>query len=150
MNWTFGDFVKGRGAVGLLIVRLVFGLGLMLHGWQKIQSAGGPLGWMGPQAPVPGILQGLATLAEFGGGLALIVGLLTPLASLGIVCNMLVAIFMVHVSRGDPFVGGPGKAGFESAADYLAIALLILLTGPGSWSLDALLWRRRGQRISGG
>ena len=36
---------------------------------------GGPFGWMGPEAPVPGFLQGMAVLAEFGGGLALILGI---------------------------------------------------------------------------
>ncbi len=135
MDWIFGNFVRGRGAAGLLIVRLVFGLGIMLHGWQKIQSDGGPFGWMGPKAPVPGFLQGLSTLAEFGGGLGIILGLLTPLVALGLTCNMLVALFMVHVPKGDVFVG---KASFEPAADYLAVALLLLLTGPGAWSLDAL------------
>ncbi len=136
MDWIFGNYVRGRGAAGLLVVRLVFGLGIMLHGWQKIQSDGGPFGWMGPQAPVPGFLQGLATLAEFGGGLGIILGLLTPLVALGLICNMLVALFMVHIPKGDPFVG---KSSFEPAADYLAVALMLLLTGPGAWSLDALL-----------
>ena len=137
MAWIFGNFVPGRGAAGLLIVRLVFGLGIMLHGWQKIQSPGGPFGWMPPDAHVPALFQGLATLAEFGGGLGMILGLLTPLVALGLICNMLVAIFMVHVPHGDPFVGAGGRS-FEPAAHYLAVALLLLVTGPGSWSLDAL------------
>jgi putative oxidoreductase len=138
MDRIFGNFVRGRGAAGLLIVRLVFGLGIMLHGWQKIQSPGGPMGWMGPQSPVPGFLQGLSTAAEFSGGLGIILGLLTPLAALGLTCNMLVALCMVHLPKGDPFVGGMGKGSFESAAGYLAVALLLLLAGPGVWSLDAL------------
>ncbi len=138
MGWIFGNYVRGRGAAGLLIVRLVFGLGIMLHGWQKIQSPGGPFAWMKAEAHVPAFFQGLATLAEFGGGLGIILGLLTPLAALGLICNMLVAIFMVHVSNGDPFVSAGGRS-FEPAADYLAVALLLLFTGPGSWSLDGLL-----------
>ena len=147
MDWIFGNFVRGRGAAGLLVVRLVFGLGIMLHGWQKIQSDGGPFGWMPPNAHVPGFFQGLATLAEFGGGLGIILGLLTPLVALGLICNMLVALFMVHLPNGHPFVGGHGGPSFEPAAGYLVVALLLLLTGPGSWSLDALLvgtiFRRR-------
>jgi len=43
MSYLFGHFVPGRGSVGLLIVRLVFGLGMVLHGSQKI---GAPLTWM--------------------------------------------------------------------------------------------------------
>ncbi len=135
MHWVFGNYVRGRGAAGLLIVRLVFGLGIMLHGWQKINSPGGPMGWMGEKAPVPAVFQGLATAAEFSGGLGILVGLLTPIAAFGLTCNMLVALCMVHLPKGDPFVG---KGGYESAAGYLAVALLVLLTGPGAWSLDAL------------
>src|SRR5262245_3700726 len=73
----FGSFVGGRAAWGLLVVRVVFGLGIAQHGWSKIQH---PFNWMGPDAPVPAFLQFLAALSEFGGGIALIFGLLTPLA----------------------------------------------------------------------
>jgi putative oxidoreductase len=141
MYWLFGDFVRGRGAVGLLIVRLVFGLGIMLHGWQKLHMDGAPFQWMGPNGP-PAFLQGLSVLAEFGGGIAIILGLLTPLASFGLVCNMLVALFMVHVSHGDPFVGPPGKPSFEPALDYLAVWLMLLIAGPGCLSLDKLIFGR--------
>lgn len=145
MNRVFGSFVTGWSATGLLIVRLVFGLGLLLHGLQKIQSPGGPMGWMKPPAPVPGVFQGLATLSEFGGGLALILGLLTPLAALGIAFTMLVATYTVHFKMGGPFVGAPGKPSFESSADYLAVALLMLFTGPGDLSLDALIFSKKAQ-----
>ncbi len=142
-NFLFGNVVPGRGAIGLLIVRLVFGLGMVLHGSQKI---GTPFTWMnafaGPKAP-PGFLQALAAIAEFFGGLALILGLLTPIAALGVVCVMLAAIAMAHLPAGDPFIGAPGKSSFESAAGYLAVALLLIITGPGALSLDWLLFGRR-------
>jgi hypothetical protein len=55
----------GTGAsVGLLVLRLVMGAAFILHGWGKIQS---PLSWMPAEAPVPGFLQLLAAVAEFGG-----------------------------------------------------------------------------------
>ncbi|MFZ4984841.1 MAG: DoxX family protein [Blastocatellia bacterium] len=138
----FGDFVGGRAALGLLIARLVFGTGIAVHGWSKIQN---PFGWMGPDAPVPAALQALAALSEFGGGIALILGLLTPLAMLGLVCTMLTAITTVHLAQGHPFVarGGPS---YELATLYLAFAILILVAGPGRHSLDARLFghgRRR-------
>lgn len=137
MKKVFGRFIDGRGAVGLLVVRLVFGLGLMLHGMPKTKS---PFGWMGPDAPVPGILQFLAVFSEVGGGLALIIGLLTPIAAFGIICTMLFAIFGVHLANGDPFVGKGSS--YESAAGYFSVALLILLAGPGKLSLDAMLFGR--------
>ena len=69
MNKLFGDFIGGRGALGLLILRVIFGVGIMQHGWSKIQN---PFGWMSADSGVPGILQALAALSEFGGGLAMI------------------------------------------------------------------------------
>jgi putative oxidoreductase len=141
MHHLFPQFVKGRGAVGLLLLRVVTGAAFMFHGWYKIQSPGGAFGWMGTEAP--GVLQGLAVLAEFGGGLALILGLLTPLAALGIACTMIVALAMVHLPHGDPFVGQPGKPSFELAAGYLANVILLLLLGPGILSLDGLLFAKR-------
>jgi putative oxidoreductase len=140
VQWLMGgaEVVKGKGAVAILLLRLVAGLAFIQHGWPKIQQA---FTWMGPEAAVPGFLQALAALSEFGGGMALVLGVLTRLAALGIACTMLVAIFMVHVPKGDPFVGRGGS--YELAAVYLAIMLVLLLRGAGQLSLDALLCRKR-------
>ncbi len=148
MKTVFGDFVTGRAAIGLLVVRVILGLGLVIHGWQKIQSPGGAFGWMGPGAPIPGFLQGLATLSEFGGGLAVIAGLLTPLASLGILTTMLVAIYKVGIEGANPFIHPAGGASYETAVAYLALALLMLFSGPGRLSLDYRLWGKKSQETS--
>jgi putative oxidoreductase len=133
------EMVGGKGGVAILLLRLVAGLAFIQHGWPKIQYA---FGWMGPEATVPGFLQALAALAEFGGGIALILGLLTRLAALGITCNMLVALFMVHLPHGDPFVSQGGRS-YELAALYLVIMIVFLLRGPGQFSLDALMCRKK-------
>lgn len=122
-------------SAGLLLLRMFAGTALMFHGFGKLQN---PFGWMGPS--MPGWLQALSVLAEFGGGLALILGLLTPIACLGLLCNFGVAVF-THISHGDPFVGMKGPS-FESALGYFTIALTFLLTGPGAFSLDALIFGR--------
>lgn len=141
MQRLFPAFVGGPGSVGLLVLRLVAGAAMMLHGWPKIQHA---TSWMGPKAPVPGALQALAALAEFGGGLCWVLGLLTPVASILIVGTMAVAVGMVHLSQGHPFVADtPGGPSYEPALGYLAIAVMLLLTGPGRLSLDALLFGPR-------
>src|SRR5262245_458353 len=121
INKVFPSFVEGRGALALLFIRIVVGSAFMQHGWGKIQT---PFSWMGPDAPVPGILQSLAAVSEFGGGLALILGLLTPMASFGLICTMVTAT-LFHATKGDPFVamGGPS---YELALVYLSVSLLML------------------------
>ena len=63
----------------------------MQHGWGKIQHA---TSWMGPTSPIPGWAQACAAVGEFGGGLGLILGLLTPLAAFGIASTMVGAFFI--------------------------------------------------------
>lgn len=133
------DTVGWLGSVGLLLLRLVMGVAFVLHGWPKIQD---PFGWMGPDASIPAIFLALAALAEFGGGIALILGFFTRLASLGIGAVMVVAIAMVHLPQGHLFVSKEGHS-WELAAVYLACAILFLLLGPGRYSLDALVFGKR-------
>ena len=130
--------LEGRAAVGLLALRVVAGLAFMFHGWGKIQN---PMGWMGPDATIPGLFQALAAISEFVGGLAWILGLLTPLFSFGILCTMTVAAYTHAIMRGDPFVGKGGS--YELALVYFCVALLLLLAGPGRFALDSLLFARR-------
>lgn len=154
-------FVDARLSLALLLLRVVTGLALFLHGLPKMGR--GPFGWMGPDSWAPPFLQFLAAFSECFGGLALIVGLLTPLAALGIAITMAVAAFVVHVAGGDPFVrlfGGPeavsllnlpqslvqvgGRGGsWELAAMFFAAAFVLLLAGPGRYSLDAALFGRK-------
>lgn len=131
---------SASASIALLLVRAVAGLAFMLHGWPKIQN---PFGWMGPDAFAPGIFQALAALAEFGGGLAWILGLLTPVASVGIGATMTVAFWLHAVLRGDPFVAKGGGGSYELALVYLCIAVLLLALGPGRLSLDRALFGRR-------
>lgn len=134
-NLCCSEIVGGKGAAALLALRLVAGSAFILHGWPKFQNA---FTWMGPG--MPSWLQALAAFAEFAGGAAILAGLLTRLAALGISCVMLVAIFHVHIPKGDPFVGQGGS--WEPAAVYLAIMVALILRGPGSVSLDALIAKR--------
>ena len=128
--------------LGLLILRLVLGLTFMGHGSQKLFGwfgGGGLAGTtgmmkkMGLRAPEFWAL--LAGLSEFGGGLLLALGFLTPLGSLGIIAAMLVAISQVHWPKGF----WNTKGGFEFPLINLTAALALALTGPGLYSLDAVL-----------
>ncbi|HJR36042.1 MAG TPA: DoxX family protein [Gemmatimonadales bacterium] len=127
---------------GLLILRLVVGLGLAAHGAQKL------FGWFGGHGlrGTGGFLEGLgfypgrrfaliAGLAEFGGGLMTALGFFGPIGpALGIVV-MVVAMVTVHIDNGF-FVE---QNGVERPLLYAAGAAAITLTGPGTHSLDAWL-----------
>lgn len=122
---------------GLLCLRLVMGVAFIMHGLPKIQA---PLTWLGHG--VPPVLQALAAVSEFGGGIALILGLFVSLASLGLISTMTVAIVTVHLAMGHPFVSPTQGASYELAAIYLVSSLLLFFAGAGRWSIDALIARR--------
>lgn len=128
-----------RAEVGLVLLRVVAGAALMVHGFPKIQN---PLGWMGEQGP-PAPLQLIAAVSEFMGGLGIITGFLTPIACLGVVATMGYATFF-HASKGDPWIGK--GASFELAGIYLTAALVFLAAGPGRLSLDRAVFGQRKTR----
>ncbi len=132
-HWIPGD-------LALLFVRVVVGLAFMMHGWSKIQN---PFGWMGPQGFAPGFFQALAALSEFGGGCAWVIGLLTPLASLGIACTMTVAMSSMAIMMAPPFVSKTGGPALELPAVYFCVAILLITLGPGRFSLDRLIFGAR-------
>ncbi len=133
--------LSASGSAGLLILRIVSGLAFMHHGFMKIQH---PFSWAGPDAKIPGFLLALAAISEFGGGLAWVLGLLTPLASFGIACTMSVAVYMHAFMFHDPFVASAmGQGSYEPALLYFCVALLLMMGGPGRFSLDRIVFGER-------
>jgi putative oxidoreductase len=129
---------------GLLLIRAMVGVIFVFHGSQKLFGAfGGPglEGFTGfltqLQVPMPGVSAVLAAVAEFAGGLALILGLGTRVMAVPLVITMLVAAFKVHGAAFSVQAGG-----MEYALALAVISAGIALTGPGAWSLDALIARR--------
>lgn len=135
--FTYQTSQNSLSSVALLLLRLVSGLAFIFHGWGKIQS---PFSWMGPDSSIPGFFQMLAAVSEFGGGIAWIMGLLTPVASFGMACTMVVAVYFHMILLGDPFVASKGGQGsYELALVYLTISLLLMFVGPGKYSIDRIL-----------
>ena len=129
-------------ALGLLILRVVVGLTLAAHGTQKLFGWFGGSGMEGWTQMVQNLRirparpwSWVAALAEFGGGLLVALGLLSPLGSLAIAGSMLVAIATVHLARGF-FVT---KGGYEFNLTILAAVFAVALAGPGVYSLDSAL-----------
>jgi putative oxidoreductase len=126
-------------SIALLILRLIAGVAMILHGYGKIQA---PFSWMPPESGVPGFFQFLAALSEFGGGIAWIVGLIMPLASFGMLCTMIVATLFHAVVMKDPFVS-QGGGSYEPALVYVAVSLLFICIGPGKFSIDNFVFKKR-------
>lgn len=126
-------------SIALLILRLIAGVAMILHGYGKIQA---PFSWMPPESGVPGFFQFLAALSEFGGGIAWIVGLLMPLASFGMLCTMIVATLFHAVIMKDSFVS-QGGGSYEPALVYVGVSLLFLFIGPGKFSIDNFIFKKR-------
>ena len=87
---------------------------------------------------IPAPLAFLAICAEFFGGLGLLVGLLSRIAALGIIVNMLVAIATVHHVNGF-FMNWTGQQkgeGFEFHLLAIALAIVVLIKGSGAVSID--------------
>jgi putative oxidoreductase len=133
-----------RVDLALLILRVVTGTIMMMHGWQKVFQygfAGVSQGFAGMGIPMPGIMGPFIALLELIGGIALIVGILTPVFAALLAADMVGAILFVHVSKGF-FL----PEGFEFALALLGACVALMLAGAGAYSVDGVLAQRRPAR----
>jgi putative oxidoreductase len=141
----------------LAVLRIVLGLVMFAHGAQKL------LGWFGGQGfsgtidgfsqhlGVPAPLAVLVVIAEFFGGIGLMLGLLSRIAAFGIFCVIVVSALMVHLPNGF-FMNWTGQKRGEGLEFHLlatATSIAIMLAGAGAYSIDRLLTRRRPSAVTG-
>ena len=126
--------------VGLLILRLVLGLTLAAHGFNKFFGGGripGTARWFESIGMKPGKFHAtVAATTEVSAGLGLAAGLLTPIPAAGFVSLMLVAAWTVHRANGFFIV----KEGWEYNLVLAASAVVVATLGAGTLSLDWLIF----------
>ena len=138
--------VGTHGDVVPLVLRLTLAVVIFAHGAQMT------LGWFGGYglrgtldflrtSGVPSPVAVLTIMAEFLGPLGLAVGLLTRVAALGIAVVMLGAILTVHRQHGFfmNWYGNQQAEGFEYHILAIGLAVALVLSGAGVWSLDAVI-----------
>jgi putative oxidoreductase len=132
------------------LLRLVVGIMIFPHGLQKTFGLFGgagfekTMGFFTNVAHIPAAFAFLAIMAEFLGGLGLILGFLTRVAAFGVLCNMVVAVITVHWRDGFFMNWGGNQKGEGFEFHLLAIAILIVLIikGGGSASVDRVIAKK--------
>lgn len=126
----------------LLVARLLLGVVLVAHGWQKVVGNGlgataEGFGKMGvPLAPVSAAYAGIVELV---GGVLILVGAATAVVGVLVVLDMLGAALIVHVGNGVMVTDG----GWELVGVIGAAALVLAAVGAGRYSVDHALASRR-------
>ncbi len=125
-------------SLGAMIMRLVLGIIMVRHGYDKIIPSGALYNFshMVTRLHLPVWLGYASAFTEFFGGMLLIVGLLTRLAALMTAIDMAVAIAKIHLHGG---LMGPNSFAFPLA--LFSIALMLVFTGCGWLGLDDFVGR---------
>ncbi len=135
-------------------IRLILGVGFIVHGWAKWSRGPEAFAELLKQAhvPLPVANAWLVTLLEIFGGLALLMGAFVAAVSVPLILSMLCAMFTVNFKYGFSAVNtigltaeGPklGPPGYEINLLYIAGLVVLILSGAGPLSIDALRSRRR-------
>jgi putative oxidoreductase len=124
----------------LLAVRLYWGWQFMETGWGKLNDIGKVIGFFTELGiPAPALNAYFVSALEFGGGILLILGLGSRLIALPLFIDMVVAYITADREALFSIFSNPDK--FTAAAPYtfLIASLIVLIFGPGKFSVDALL-----------
>jgi putative oxidoreductase len=118
-----------------LVAHVVLGVIFVVHGWPKITDVRKTQAWVkGTGFPRGETFALLFTLLEFFGGIALIIGFLTQIVAALFVLEMIATAIFSKTKLNKKFV-----LGFELDIGYATLALVLVLIGPGAYSVDRLL-----------
>jgi len=133
-----------------LVLRVMLAVVFFPHGAQKMLGWFGGYGFEGTlnaftaKMGIPAFLAVLVFCAEFFGPMLLLAGAASRFAAFGITCNMIGAIFIVHIPNGF-FMNWGGMQqgeGFEFHLLAIAITTALMIKGSGRWSIDRMVSRK--------
>lgn len=135
---------------GIAILRIALGIILFPHGAQKLlgwfggYGFNGTMGYLTGAAGLPWILAFLVIAIEFFGALALIFGFATRIVAVGIIALFAGIIFTIHSQFGFfmNWAGNQGGEGYEYHLLVIGMALALLVSGAGKWSVDQAMQKK--------
>ncbi|AOE39127.1 MULTISPECIES: DoxX family protein [Pantoea] len=126
--------------VGLLLARILMPILFITAGWGKITGYAGTQQYMEAMG-VPGFMLPLVILLEFGGGLAILFGFLTRFTALFTAGFTILTAFLFHSN----FAEGVNQLMFMKNLSIAGGFLVLGLVGPGAYSIDRLISKRKPQ-----
>lgn len=126
----------------LLLIRLYWGALIFLHGWQVFHNI--PQGidyFKSVGIPFPEVSIYFSAFGETLSGLFIFFGFFARLFSIPLLINMICAYFFGHTEVLKSFFVNPSLFFHEDAFAFLFMSLIILIFGPGKYSLDYFLTR---------
>jgi putative oxidoreductase len=127
----------------LLLVRLYWGFQMMQTGWGKLHNLATVTEFFTRLGiPLPGLNAPFIVGLEFLGGILIMLGLASRLFALLLTCDMIVAFIAADREALFSIFSAPDKFYAASPYTFLVAFLIVLIFGPGRFSLDALLAKR--------
>ncbi|MEH7383653.1 DoxX family protein [Bacillus sp. JJ1533] len=129
--------MENKFELGNLIIRVVLGITFFIHGLVKFQDGiENTVGWF-ESIGLPGVLAYGVAVIELVGGIMLVLGLFSRIVSILFAIVMVGAIVKVKLAIG--FLGNGQMAGYELDLAFLAMAVMLAITGSKAFALDQLI-----------
>lgn len=148
-------FFQTEGTLTNFLLRVVLGMVIFPHGAQKLfgwfggHGFSGTMGFFTSKMGIPALVALVVILCESLGALALLAGFMTRLVAAGLTCIMIGAVATVHWQNGFfmNWSGKQGGEGFEYHLLFMAICLVLMVSGAGKWSVDEMVAANLPERM---
>jgi putative oxidoreductase len=138
--------MENKFELGQLIIRVVLGITFFIHGLDKFQGGvENTAGWF-ESIGIPGVAAYGVAVIELVGGIMLVLGLFSRVVSILFAVVMVGAIVKVKLAIG--FLGNGQMAGYELDLAFLAMAVMLAITGSKAFALDQLIGKGKENKTT--